>query len=472
MSELIISVSGLRGIVGDSLTPEAALRYVAAFAQELSTPGPIVLSRDGRATGRMLADLVRGALCAAGRDVIDADIAATPTTGVLVRRYQAAGGIQVSASHNPLEYNGIKLFDPAGQVLTAAAGQPILQRYREFAAAGNPPATRDPRESRSAHDGTRPSWVGHQRVGRVATCADTLSDHLGLVAATVNGQRIRECGFTVLLDSNHGAGSLLGRHLLESLGCRVVLIGGEPDGRFAHRPEPTAENLVGIAPLVPHHGAIVGFCQDPDADRLAVMDEAGNYLGEEYTLALCLDHVLRTRGGPVAINCATSRMSADVAARHGSACYRAAVGEANVVAEMRARKAVFGGEGNGGPIDPKVGYVRDSFVGMALILDALAERQIRISEWVRELPRYAIRKTTVPVAAASLRAAFESLRRRFPEAAIDELDGMRLDWPDRWLLVRASNTEPIVRLIVEAPDPADAEQLRDTAAETLAPFSG
>jgi phosphomannomutase len=250
-----------------------------------------------------------------------------------------------------------------------------------------------------------------------------------------------------------------------------VLIGGEPDGRFAHRPEPTAENLIAVAPLVRQHGAIVGFCQDPDADRLAVIDEAGTYLGEEYTLALCLDHVLSTRSGPVAINCATSRMSADVAARHGAACYRAAVGEANVVAEMRARQAVFGGEGNGGPIDPRVGYVRDSFVGMALILDSLAQRQIRLSEWVRELPRYAIRKTTVPVASAALRAAFEALRRRFPEASVDLLDGMRLDWPDRWLLVRASNTEPIVRLIVEASDPADAEQLRDDAANTLAQFA-
>lgn len=459
MSELIISVSGLRGVVGDSLTPEAALRYVAAFAHELATPGPIVLTRDGRATGRMIADLVRGALCAAGRDVIDADIAATPTTGVLVRRYQAAGGIQVSASHNPLEYNGLKLFDPVGQVLTAAAGRPILERYREFTEANN------------AHDRRRPAWVGHQRVGRVTVCADTLSDHLGLVAATVDVERIRANGFTVLLDANHGAGSILGRRLLESLGCRVVLMGGEPDGRFAHRPEPTAENLVAVAPLVRQHGAIVGFCQDPDADRLAVIDEAGTYLGEEYTLALCLDHVLSTRSGPVAINCATSRMSADVAARHGAACYRAAVGEANVVAEMRARQAVFGGEGNGGPIDPRVGYVRDSFVGMALILDSLAQRQIRLSEWVRELPRYAIRKTTVPVASAALRAAFEALRRRFPEASVDLLDGMRLDWPDRWLLVRASNTEPIVRLIVEASDPSDAEQLRDDAANTLAQFA-
>jgi phosphomannomutase len=223
---------------------------------------------------------------------------------------------------------------------------------------------------------------------------------------------------------------------------------------------------------VRQHGAIAGFCQDPDADRLAVLDEAGSYLGEEYTLALCLDHVLRSRRGPVAINCATSRLSADVAARHGAECFRAAVGEAHVVAEMRARQAVFGGEGNGGPIDPRVGYVRDSFVGMALILDALAERQIRLSDWVRELPRYAIRKTTVPVAAAALQSALDALRRRFSEAAVDRLDGMRLDWPDRWLLVRASNTEPIVRLIVEAPQPADAEQLRDEAATALAAFAG
>lgn len=445
MSSLIISVSGLRGIVGESLTPEVAIRYATAFALQIPA-GPIVLTRDGRPTGRMLADLIRGALCAIGRDVIDADLAATPTTGILVRRYQAAGGIQISASHNPSEYNGMKLFSPTGQVLTAAAGQPIVERFHS-------PSN---------------SWAPHHRIGTLHTCDDTLTDHLALVLAQVNVERIRDCAFPVLLDSNHGAGSLLGKKLLASLGCSVTLLGGHPDGRFAHRPEPTAENLAEVASLVPKNHAVVGFCQDPDADRLALIDERGIYIGEEYTLALCLDHVLRTRPGPVVTNCATSRMSADLAARYGVPYFKSAVGEANVVAEMQLHQAAFGGEGNGGPIDPRVGYVRDSFVGMALLLDALAEHQIPLSRWVAELPRYAIRKTTVPLERDQIPQALESLQSRFPEAAANTLDGLRLDWSDRWLLVRASNTEPIVRLIVEAPTPADAEQLTAEAARTIA----
>lgn len=448
MSELIISVSGLRGVVGQTLTPDVAVRYATAFAAE-SPAGPILVARDGRPTGRMLADVVRGALCAVGRDVIDADIAATPTVGVLVRRFQAAGGIQISASHNPSEYNGMKLFGPRGSVLTAAAGQPVLARFQN----------------------STPAWVAHHQVGRLSFVDDGFTDHLALLQAIVDVPRIRDCAFSVVLDANHGAGSLLGRRLLEFLGCRVTLLGGEPDGRFAHPPEPTATNLETIAPSVPAAGAVVGFCQDPDADRLAIIDDRGSYIGEEYTLALCLDHVLRTRPGPIVTNCATSRMAADLAAKYGVPYSRSAVGEANVVAEMQARGAVFGGEGNGGPIDPRVGFVRDSFVGMALVLDALAERQVRLSDWVAQLPRYVIHKTTIGLPRERIPAAIAALQRRFPEAAVDTLDGLRLDWPDRWALVRASNTEPIVRLIVEAPTRTAAEQLADEAAAPVAQAS-
>ena len=445
MAELIISVSGLRGIIGQNLTPEVAIRYATAFAAE-SPSGPLLVARDGRPTGRMLADAVRGALCAVGRDVIDAEIAATPTVGVLVRRYQAAGGIQISASHNPSEYNGMKLFGPLGSVLTAAAGQPVLSRFQN----------------------STPAWVAHHQVGRLSLVDDGLTDHLALLQAIVAVQRIRACAFPVVLDSNHGAGSLLGRRLLEFLGCHVTVLGGEPDGRFAHPPEPTMANLEGVASRIPAAGAAVGFCQDPDADRLALIDDRGAYIGEEYTLALCLDHVLRSRPGPIVTNCATSRMAADLAAKYGVPYFRSAVGEANVVAEMQARGAVFGGEGNGGPIDPRVGFVRDSFVGMALVLDALAERQIRLSDWVAQLPRYVIHKTTISLSRERIPDAIAALQRRFPEAAVDMQDGLRLDWPDRWALFRASNTEPIVRLIVEAPTRVAAEQL---AAEAAAPVA-
>ena len=201
--------------------------------------------------------------------------------------------------------------------------------------------------------------------------------------------------FNVLLDSNRGAGGALGWRLLESLGCRVTIIGEQPDGQFQHPPEPTAENLAGVLAAVPQAGADVGFCQDPDADRLAVIDDSGRYLGEEYTLAMCVEHVLRQRRGPIVINCSTSRMSQDIAERHGVPLVRSAVGEANVVDAMLQHQAVFGGEGNGGPIDPRVGLVRDSFVGMAILLDAMSARVSSICRLAAELPRYEIVKTKI-----------------------------------------------------------------------------
>jgi phosphomannomutase len=445
LSEPIISVSGLRGVVGDSLTPEVAMRYVAAFASGLPE-GPVVVTRDGRTTGPMLAAALAAGLTAVGRDVIDAGVAATPTTGVLVRSLRAAGGIQISASHNPSEYNGLKLFSHQGRVIPAAAGEEVIARYR----AGTP------------------AWVGHEQVGSTLPCADSTAEHCALVLAIVNVARIRDRRFRVLLDANHGSGSVLGTRLLDELGCQVTLLGGSPDGRFAHPPEPTAENLVGVLSAVTAKGADVGFCQDPDADRLAVIDEAGRYLGEEYTLAMCADHVLRSRPGPVVTNCSTSRMTEDLAGRYGVPCYRSAVGEANVVDRMLAVDAVLGGEGNGGAIDPRVVLVRDSFVGMALILDAMAARSLPVSKLADELPRYEIVKTKVTLAREQIGPRLEALVRHFSDAKVDRMDGVRFDWPGKWLLVRASNTEPIVRSIAEAATAAEAQRLCDEANAGLA----
>ena len=436
MNELIISVSGLRGVVGESLTPQVALRYAQAFAAELPS-GRLVITRDGRASGPMLAEALAAGLAAGGRDVVDAGVAATPTTGVLVRQLQAAGGIQISASHNPPEYNGLKLFSAAGRVLPATDGAKVLARYRQSIA---PPAPNRP-------------------AGRIEACGDTIGRHLALVADAVDCQRIRRCKLNVLLDSNHGAGGLLGRALLEELGCATTILGETPDGAFAHTPEPTAENLAGVLAEVPRRGADVGFCQDPDADRLAVIDEAGRYLGEEYTLAMCVAYRLQREPGPIVTNCSTSRMSQDLAKQHGVAFYRSAVGEANVVDLMLANNAVLGGEGNGGTIDPRVGLVRDSFVGMAMILDWMAARDQKVSQLADELPRYEIVKTKVEVDRDRIADALRAVERHFSRAQVDKLDGVRLDWPGKWLLVRPSNTEPIVRAVAEAPTSAEAERL-------------
>jgi phosphomannomutase len=444
-AEPIISVSGLRGIVGQSLTPDVAMRYACAFAKQLAE-GPVILTRDGRASGRMLADAVRAALCAAGRHVVDADIAATPTTGVLIRSLQAAGGIQVSASHNPPEYNGLKLFGEDGRVISEAAGRPVLEAYRS---------------------GRWPTWVDHRRVGQLLPCGDTLGRHAQLVLATVDVAVIRKRRFRVLLDANHGAGSLLGQRLLDEMDCQLLLLGTPADGQFEHTPEPTEENLASICAAVRRSGVDVGFCQDPDADRLALIDESGRYVGEEFTLALAVQHVLGQIKGPIVTNCSSSRMSQDLAMQQGVPFFHSKVGEANVTALMLEKQAVFGGEGNGGPIDPRVGYVRDSFVGMALVLDAMAKSGKPLSRLAADLPQYTIQKTKIAVDPSRMAERFAQLERRFTDAQASRLDGLRLDWPDRWLLVRASNTEPIVRLIAEAKQREDAQRLCQQAAAVL-----
>ncbi|MCC9602407.1 phosphoglucosamine mutase [Stieleria sp. JC731] len=446
MSKLIISVSGLRGIIGESLTPVVAARFVAAFAAHLPD-GPIIVGRDGRSSGPMLRDTIVAALRACGREVIDADVAATPTIGVLVQSSGAAGAVQISASHNPPPYNGIKLFGSDGRVLDAVTGAKIRDAYHEETAA----------------------WCEFDKIGSSTVHDDPHADHLKAVLETVDVDAIRAAKHRVLLDSNHGAGSLLGLRLLNALGCEVVAFGDTPDGNFEHVPEPTEENLACISDLVLQSKCAVGFCQDPDADRLALIDGDGKYVGEEYTLALCVQRAMSHDGtrGPIVINGATSSMSEHLAAKAGQPTFRSAVGEANVADKMIAEKATYGGEGNGGPIDPRVGYVRDSFVGMAQILDLMTSTGKSIAELAAEIPKFAIVKDKASVSADGLPDLFAKLKTQYPEATCDEGDGLRLAWPGRWLLVRGSNTEPIVRLIAEAESEAAAQELCDSARALL-----
>jgi phosphomannomutase len=273
----------------------------------------------------------------------------------------------------------------------------------------------------------------------------------------------------VLLDSNHGAGSILGKRLLAALGCEVVAVGDIPDGKFAHPPEPTAENLSEIAELVRKENCVAGFCQDPDADRLALVDADGRYIGEEYTLAICVQRALADEAtrGPIVINGATSGMSERLAQQAGVASHRSAVGEANVADMMIAQNATYGGEGNGGPIDPRVGYVRDSFVGMAQVLDLMTSTGQSLAALADELPKLHIHKSKVTVSADRLPALFKKLQTKYADATVQTGDGLRLAWGDRWLLVRGSNTEPIVRLIAEAETAAEAKAMCESAAKLL-----
>jgi phosphomannomutase len=436
----IASVSGLRGIVGDGLDPAIIAEFAAAYASSCAE-GPILVGHDGRVTAPTFAAAVVAGITATGHDAIAAGAVATPTMGCLVRDQQAAGGIQISASHNPPQYNGLKMFQPEGMVLNAVQGRAVLDRL----------------ERRSL------GWVPWDRLGRIRTLEDPDQSHLRRVLSLVDQAAIRRRQFVVALDACHGAGGRLGAALLRALGCRTVIVGELPDGHYDHPPEPTAENLKTFAALVPAVGAVVGFAQDPDADRLALIDESGRYIGEELTLALAASQRLAQLQGPVVLNLSTSRVTEDLAQRWGCPVHRTPVGEIHVVDRMRETGAVLGGEGNGGVIDPRVGFVRDSFAGMALMLDLLAESNEPLSRLVAALPSYTMVKDRYPLggSAASVSALWDRIETEHPDARADRRDGLRLDWPDRWVHMRASNTEPLVRVIAEANALDEARTLAD-----------
>jgi phosphomannomutase len=433
---LIVSVSGIRGIVGKGLTPEAALALGEALATHAGG-GRVVVCRDGRPSGEMLRHAVVAGLLSAGCDALDLGVAPTPTVGLAVPRLKAAGAVQITASHNPAPWNGLKLFGPDGRVLPSGEGAKVKDLY-----------------DRAAF--RRAAWDG---VGVARPWTEALAWHRARVVDLVQSSLIRSRRLGVFLDANGGAGGPLGTQLLADLGCRTTAHHCDADGRFDHEPEPTAENLRDVCPLVKQAGADIGFVLDPDADRLALIDEHGRYIGEELTLALAVRFRLTQEKGPVVINMSTSRLVEDLARAAGVPCYRSAVGEANVVDKMQEVGALIGGEGNGGVIDPRVGWVRDPFIGMGMILNLLADSGRKLSELVAELPAYHIVKDKYTVDRERLPRLFAALRGRWPGVKVNEADGLRLDWEDRWVHVRPSNTEPIVRVIAEAPQAEQARQL-------------
>lgn len=435
MTERILSISGLRGIIGDGLDPEYVTRFAASLGT-VSGGGTVVLSRDGRSTGEMLRHAVLSGLMATGCKVLDLGIATTPTCGVMVTALKAAGGLQLTASHNPIEWNGLKPFSSEGSVFDQFAGERLLSVIN------GSPAYR--------------KWSG---LGSVEQVADPGSEHQNRVFKRVDVAAIRRRKFKLVLDCNHGSGSILGPKLLRELGCEVIVMGEIADGQFEHPAEPLKENLTTLMAAVVEHGADVGFAQDPDADRLAIVDNTGRYIGEELTLGLAVDHVLSQKKGPVVVNGSTSRVTADIAEKYGCPFHRSHVGEANVVAKMKEVNALIGGEGNGGVIEPQVGFVRDSFVSMAYVLDGLTSRRTTLSTWVDSLPKYTIIKDKLHCPRERVDLACAALRSAYGSAHVTEGDGLRLDWPDRWVQVRASNTEPIIRVIAEAPDDDTAKSL-------------
>ena len=444
----IASVSGVRGVVGNGFDPAIVADFTGSYVSGLK-PGPIVVGHDGRVSAPTFIPCIVSAILACGRDALLAGPVATPTLGRLVVDLEAAGGVQLSASHNPAPYNGLKFFQPGGMVLGPIEGRAMLDRL-----------------SARALD-----WVSWNGLGEVRTIDQPDQAHLLRVLLTVDTTAIRARKFVVALDACHGAGGRMGASLLHALGCEAIIVGGAPDGRYDHDPEPTEANLRQFSKIVGAIGASVGFAQDPDADRLAIVDEMGRYIGEELTLALAASHLL-DQGivGPVVLNLSTSKVTEDLARSAGCPVIRTPVGEIHVVEAMRAHSAILGGEGNGGVIDPRVGFVRDSFSAMALVLDLLAKTGQRLSVLVDALPRYRMVKEKYPTGGGRTTPAerFETIAETYPEAHADRSDGLRLDWPDRWVHIRASNTEPIIRVIAEARDTKIASSLADRVGSLFA----
>ena len=450
---LMVSVSGVRGRVGEALTPEVVTTFAAAFGAWASQGGNrrVVVGRDSRVSGPMFTRLVHGALESVGCTVIDIGMAPTPTIQLAVEHHHAAGGLGITASHNPIEWNALKFIGPSGLFLSAEEGAAM----RALLETGIPRATWD-------------------QLGTIAPDPEAVARHLAQVLALpwLDVAAIRARKFRVALDCCHGAGSVIMPALLTELGCEVFAINMEPDGRFHRPPEPVAEHLGELEALVRATEADIGFATDPDVDRLALVLDDGHAPGEDYTLAFAARTVLRHRPGPVVTNLSTSKVVADVAAEAGVPFHFAKVGEVNVALTMRDRGATIGGEGNGGVILPELHLGRDAPLGAALLLQLMVEEGRPLSQLVAERPRYVIVKDKLDRPAAPLDAVYAALRSAFPEAAADAQDGLRLDWPDRWVHLRPSGTEPIVRVIAEAPSDAEARTLIAQARAPLAALAG
>ena len=446
----MVGVSGIRGIVGKDLTEEIVARYARAFGLWAKERKPlVVVGRDARESGPAFERAVVDGLASAGCSVVKVGVVPTPTVQLAVEHHAAGGGIAITASHNPIEWNALKFIGSDGIFLNGADGARV--------------------QGLVGKDGG-----GRGRTGEVTTDEGAVERHLDAVLklAAVDVAGIRARKFTVALDAVRGAGGPVMRALLERLGCEVAGINLETDGRFPRPPEPIPENLGGLSILVTRAGAALGIAVDPDVDRLAIVDETGVPIGEDYTLAFAIRAAMGGkvgRGGKrvVVCNLSTSLVVEDAARECGAELVRTPVGEVHVARAILRLAAVIGGEGNGGVMYPALHAGRDAPVAAALLLTLLARDGRRVSELVAAAPRYVIVKAKVARGPA-LEPVYAALRRRFADAQGDTQDGLRLAWRDRWLHVRPSNTEPIIRLIAEAPSSAGAQELVDEARRVCA----
>jgi phosphomannomutase len=436
---LKIGVSGIRGVIGEFLTPALACEFAQAFGTYVGA-GRVAVGRDTRASSPMIQHAVVCGLLAAGCDVVDTGVLPTPTIQVYVGSTRARGGMAVTASHNPPEYNALKLFNQQGLFFNHYERSELIDLYHQS------------NFHHASNDGIRCVSTDFETPCRL---------HFDSILRHVDAQAIRDRAFHVGLDGVNGAGSLLSVNFLtEQLGSRLEAIAVNPDKPFPRQAEPVREALGEIAGLVCRQCCDIGFAQDPDGDRLAVIDETGFVLDSDDVLALAVDAVLTRLPGDVVVNLTTSTAIEEIAARHGRRVYRTPVGEANVVERMRAVGAVIGGEGaNGGIIFPAVQYCRDSYTGMAFILDRMAATGKSVSELASGLPRFFRKSGKMDFEHGRLGLMMQAVEEAFPDARLDRSDGLKLMWPDSWIHLRASNTEPLVRLSVEAKTREQAEQL-------------
>ena len=435
--QLILSISGLRGIFGETLLPETALKYARAFGV-LRNKGKIVVARDSRKSGEALKSAAISGLLSVGCEVVDLGICPTPTLTLAIEKLKANGGICITASHNPVQWNGMKFVGKDGtfldkknmQKLNCLAQKEIVLKNKISA------------------------------LGKLSLKENWYEKHIReiLKLGYVKKEKIAKADFKVVIDCNNGAGGKIGPELLKQLGCKVIKLNCGFSRKFAHLPEPIPENLLLLAKVVKKQRADVGFCLDPDGDRLGLVANGGIPLSEEYTLALATKFVLSKNPKGVAINLSTSRMTQDIAEDLNCKVYRTPVGEYNVAKKLKEIRGVIGGEGNGGVILPELHYTRDALVGMALILQYMAESNQNLSQLVSNIPKYLMIKKKIS-RPDDFDNKLEKLKKKFKKEKINSSDGIKIDFKDGWLHIRKSNTEPIIRLIAEAGTKVKAKKL-------------
>ena len=436
---LKISISGVRGVIGDSLTPTLLTRFAQAFGTYVGS-GAIVIGRDTRTSGEMVRQAVIAGLLSSGCRVMDLDVCPVPTVQWMVRHLRSQGGIAITASHNSAEWNALKFIGPDGLFLGGGPAGDLLDIYHQG-------------------DYTK---IGSSEIRQVEPLSGSIDLHIKAILKALGPLPSSSRKLRVVLDSCNGAGSIIGPRLLEALGVEAIPIHNIPDGLFPRPAEPIPENLGILCEAVRQHKADIGFAQDMDADRLAVVSESGNPVGEEYTLVLATRYILSREKGAVVVNLSTTHTIEAVAERFGCPVIRTRIGEANVAEGMKREKAVIGGEGNGGVIYPRINFARDSQVGMALILHLLAESGRSLSSLLSEFPSYQMVKEKLECPSDKIRGVLSLLLSQYKNYSMDLRDGVKVMVEGGWFHVRGSNTEPIIRLVAEAESSEILNRIRST----------